>query len=394
MRTVTVVGASLAGLRSVEQLRLQGYDGRVVVIGEEPHRPYDRPPLSKAFLAGTVPADELALVETDDQDDLAAQWRLGVRAEHLDVAAGVITLSNGEEIATDGVVIATGGRPKMLPGCEYLDGVHTLRTIEDAIALRAELAGGASTVVVVGAGWIGAEVASTCRELGLRVTIVEAVRAPLARTLGMEMAAVCTALHVDHDVALRCGVGVAAFTSAPHSGGHRVTGVVLEDGTRLPADVVVVGAGMRPATDWLAGSRIDVDNGVRCDPGCVTRVPSVVAVGDVSRYQSHTGHYVRHEHWTNAAEQPATAIRNLLAGSTIDHYRPSGYVWSDQYGLRLQFAGHTEGADEVEVIDGSPDDRKFIAAYRRNGSTIGVLAMNNAKLFTRMRRQLASPIAS
>lgn len=392
MRTVTVVGASMAGLRSVEQLRLQGYEGRIVVIGEEVHRPYDRPPLSKAFLAGTVPVDELALVEAPDEDDLAAEWRLGVRAEHVDTAAGVLTLSDGEEIATDGLVIATGGRPRTLPGCDDLDGVHTLRTIDDATALRAELTGGASRIVVVGAGWIGAEVASTCQQLGLHVTVVEATKVPLARTLGGDMAAVCGALHADHGVALRCGVGVSAFTSVPHQGRQRVTGVVLEDGTRLPADVVVVGVGMRPTTDWLAGSGIDVDNGVLCDSGCVTRVPSVVAVGDVARYRSHTGHTVRHEHWTNAADQPATAIRNLLAGTTIDHYRPSGYVWSDQYGVRLQIAGNTEGADEVEVIDGSPDDRKFLAAYRRSGSTVGVLAMNNAKLFTRMRRQLASPV--
>ncbi|MGH3951925.1 MAG: NAD(P)/FAD-dependent oxidoreductase, partial [Pseudonocardiaceae bacterium] len=277
MRTVTVVGASLAGLRSVEQLRLQGYDGRIVVIGEEVHRPYDRPPLSKAFLAGTVPADELALVETADLDDLAAEWRLGVRAEHLDTAAGVVTLSDGAEVATDGVVIATGGRPRTLPGWDDLEGVHQLRTIEDATALRGDLTGNASRVVVVGAGWVGAEVASTCHQLGLQVTIVESVTAPLARTLGVDMAAVCADLHADHGVTLRCGVGVAAFTSVPHHGRHQVTGVVLEDGTQQPADVVVVGVGMRPATEWLAGSGIEVDNGVLCDPGCVTQVPSVVA---------------------------------------------------------------------------------------------------------------------
>lgn len=390
MRTVTVVGASLGGLNSVQQLREQGFDGRIVVIGEEEHRPYDRPPLSKEFLAGSVTADVLELVEAPDLDDLAADWRLGVRAEHLDTTAGVVTLSNGEEIATDGVVIATGGTARTLPGWDDLVGVHTLRTIEDAAALRAELIGGASTVVVVGAGWIGSEVASTCHRLGLHVTVVESMQVPLARSLGTGMAEVCAALHTDHGVGLHCGVGVAAFTSVGDEGHHRVTGVVLEDGKQLPADVVVVGVGMRPATDWLAGSGIDVDNGVLCDAGCVTRVPSVVAVGDVARYRSKTGRAVRHEHWTNATEQPATAVRNLLAGTTIEQYRPSGYVWSDQYGVRLQLAGDTEGADQVEVIDGSPDDRKFVAAYRRNGTTTAVLAMNNAKLFTRMRRQLAT----
>nr|MDQ3579778.1 FAD-dependent oxidoreductase [Actinomycetota bacterium] len=331
MRTVTVVGASLAGLRSVEQLRAQGYDGRVIVIGEESHRPYDRPPLSKAFLLGTSSAEDLALIDPAHENDLDAQWHLGVRAERLDTGTGGISLSDGTEIATDAVVVATGGRPRTLPGCGDLDGVYTLRTVEDASALRAELTKGASRVVVVGAGWIGAEVASTCHDLGLHVTIVESMRAPLAAALGADMAAVCTALHSDHGVALRSGTGVRAFTSVGHRDRRRVTGVELADGTTIPADVVVVGVGMRPDTEWLTGSGIDVDNGVLCDAGCVTGVPRVVAVGDVARYRNHDGALVRHEHWTNAAEQPTTAIRNLLAGATIERYRPSGYVWSDQY---------------------------------------------------------------
>lgn len=184
MRTVTVVGASLAGLNAVEQLRTQGFEGRIVVIGEESHRPYDRPPLTKKFLAGSVAADELRLADEADLTELAADWRLGVRAEHLDTAAGVVTLSDGTEIATDGVVIATGGRARSIPGWDDLVGVHTLRTIEDAIALRTELVEHAQSIVVVGAGWIGAEVASTCRELGLQVTVVEATQAPLAAALG------------------------------------------------------------------------------------------------------------------------------------------------------------------------------------------------------------------
>ncbi|MQA61865.1 MAG: NAD(P)/FAD-dependent oxidoreductase [Actinophytocola sp.] len=394
MRTVTVVGASLAGLQSVTQLRAQGYDGRIVVLGAEAHRPYDRPPLSKGFLEGSASTADLALSDPADEAGLDAQWLLGIQAARLDAATGTITLSDGTEIATDGVVIATGGSPRTLPGSEELDGVYTLRTIEDAVNLRAELTGGASSVVVVGAGWIGAEVASTCRSLGLRVTVVEAADAPLAGALGKEMAAVCTALHDDHGVTLRCGVGVERFSRRRHGDRDRVTGVVLADGTTLPADVVVVGVGMRPTTGWLAGSGIDVDDGVVCDSGCVTRVPSVVAVGDVARYRSAAGHLVRHEHWTNASEQPATAIRNLLAGSTIEDYRPSGYVWSEQYGVRLQFTGHTGHAEEVEVIDGSPDDRKFVAVYRRGGNPVGVLAMNNAKLFARTRRQLTSALVS
>lgn len=385
MRTVAVVGASLAGLRSVEELRNQGFDGRIVVIGDEIHRPYDRPPLSKAYLAGTLPADELALADQSDIDEWSAEWRLGIRAERVDPQVGEIHLSTGETMRTDGLVIATGGHARTLRGNTALKGIHTLRTLDDAVALRAELHPDAR-VVVIGAGWIGAEVASTCRELGLAVTVIESAPVPMGRALGAELGSLCADLHTDHGVDLRLGVGVADFT---HDG-SRVTGVVLHDGRRLPADVVVAGIGMHPATDWLHGSGIPLDNGVLCDPGCVTEIPSVVAVGDVARYRTPEGNYVRHEHWTNATEQPVVAIRNLLAGTTLEAFRPSGYVWSDQYGVRLQLAGETAAADEIAVVDGSPDDRKFVAEFRRAGRPIGVLAMNNAKLFGRLRRQLTS----
>ncbi|GAA5107086.1 FAD-dependent oxidoreductase [Haloechinothrix salitolerans] len=391
---MTVVGASLAGLNSVQQLRHQGFDGRIVVVGDEPYRPYDRPPLSKAFLAGRARVDDLWLCDASEQDELEAEWLLGVRAEQLDPAAGRVRLSNETEIDTDGVVIATGGRASRVPGTEDMRGVHTVRTIEDAIALRADLTNGVENVVVVGAGWIGAEIASTCHELGLSVTLLEASEVPLSRTLGDAMGSVFAALHTDHGVRLRCGERVGGFTHVNDGNGRRVTGVWLADGTQLPADVVVMGVGIRPAADWLAGSGITVSDGVVCDPGCVTELPSVVAVGDVARYRTTNGGTVRHEHWTNAAEQSATAIRNLLAGATIEHYRPSGYVWSDQYGVRLQVAGELAQPDEVEVIDGSPSDRRFVVAYRQGGETVGVLAMNNPKLFTRMRKQLAKRVTS
>lgn len=394
MRTVTVVGGSLAGLHSVQQLRQQGFDGRIVVVGEEPYRPYDRPPLSKAFLAGRARVDDLWLCDTEDQDELEAEWLLGVRAEQLDPVAGRVRLSNETEIDTDGVVIATGGRASRIPGTEDLRGVHTVRTVEDAIGLRADLTNGVENVVVVGAGWIGAEVASTCHELGLSVTLLEASDVPLSRTLGDAMGSVFAALHTDHGVTLRCGERVGGFTHVNDGSGRRVTGVWLSDGTQLPADVVVMGVGMRPAAEWLAGSGITVSDGVVCDPGCVTDLPSVVAVGDVARYRTASGGTVRHEHWTNAAEQSATAVRNLLAGATVEHYRPSGYVWSDQYGVRLQVAGELANPDEVEVVDGSPSDRRFVVAYRQGGETVGVLAMNNPKLFTRMRKQMEKRVAS
>ncbi|MEV2278708.1 FAD-dependent oxidoreductase [Nocardiopsis sp. NPDC049922] len=387
MRTVAVVGASLAGLRTVEELREQGFDGRIVVVGEEPHLPYDRPPLSKAYLAGTCAPESLGLADESDLDGLAAEWRLGARAASLDPGTRSVRLSSGEEVVADGIVVATGGRARRLPGSEGLAGVHTVRTLEDAAALRADLENSSTGVAVIGAGWIGSEVASTCHALGRPVTVVEANPTPLARVLGPTMGAICAALHTDHGVALRTGVGVESLTSTGFGPWKRVSGVNLADGTHLPADVVVVGIGMLPNTEWLAGSGIAVDNGVICDAGCVTPLPSVVAVGDVARYRG-PGGPVRHEHWTNASEQPATAVRNLLAGTTIEEYRPTGYFWSDQYGTRLQVAGHPADADEVTVVDGSPSDRRFVAEYRRRGSAVGVLAMNNPKLFGRLRRHL------
>lgn len=393
MRDIAVVGASLAGLRAVEELRAQGFDGRITVIGEEPHQPYDRPPLSKAYLAGTCTPESLRLADGSDTDELAAEWRLGVRAESLDPGTRSVRLSDGEEITADGIVIATGGRARALPGSEGLSGVHTVRTLDDAAALRADLENSSVGTVVIGAGWIGAEIASTCHVLGLPVTVVEASTTPLARALGPAMGAICAALHTDHGVDLLTGVGVSSLTSTGFGPWKRVTGVELVNGTHLPADVVVVGVGMLPATEWLAGSGIPVDNGVLCDPGCVTAFPSVVAVGDVARYQGPDGP-VRHEHWTNASEQPAIAVRNLLAGTTIEKYQSSGYFWSNQYGTRLQVAGHPADADEVTVVNGSPDDRVFVAEYRRRGYPVGVFAMNNPKLFGRHRRQLRAHVTA
>lgn len=390
MRTVTVVGASLAGLRAVEQLRSQGFDGRVTVVGDEPHPPYDRPPLTKSVLArGGTPA-ELALAEPPDLDELAADWLLGVPAARLDTAARTLVLADGRRITTDGVVVATGGRARTLPGADGLRGVHTVRTLDDALALREDLVAAQGPAVVVGAGWIGAETASACRTLGLDVTVVEADPAPLARALGPTMAAACTALHTDHGTTLRLGTGVRALTSTSRGTHRRVTGVELDDGTTLPAAVVVVGVGMRPATDWLAGSDVPLDDGVLCDDGGATAIPAVVAAGDVARYRSPEGVLIRHEHWTSATEQPATAVRNLLAGRTVESHRPSGYVWSDQYGTRIQVCGRTAGADEVETVSGAVADRRFVAAYRSGGRTTGVLAMNDPKGFTRLRRGSAA----
>lgn len=373
MKRVAVVGASLAGVRAAQELRAQGYDGGIVLIGAEAHLPYDRPPLSKGFLAGTASAASLELLDAGDLASLALDFRLGVRATALELAARRVLLSDGGSVHADGVVIATGGRARTVPAWS---GVHTLRTLDDALALRAALVPGVR-VVVIGAGFIGAEVASTCRSLGLDVTVLEALAAPMAPVLGPELAAVCARLHADHGTDLRCGVSVTAVDPA---------GVHLADGSVVPADVVVAGIGMVPSTEWLAGSGLRVGNGVDTDAGLVTALPNVVAVGDVARFAGR-----RHEHWTNASEQAPVAVANLLAGHTARTYTPSGYVWSDQYSGTLQLAGHPAPTDPLSFVDGDPASASFAAVWQRDGETVGVFALNNAKLFNRLRRPLRRP---
>ncbi|WP_327399782.1 FAD-dependent oxidoreductase [Streptomyces sp. NBC_01288] len=386
MRTVAVVGASLAGLSAARSLRKQGYDGRLVVIGDEPHRPYDRPPLSKEFLAGTVTEDDL-LLEMDDED-LRAEWLLGARAVGLQVdgAERVLLLDDGREVRADGVIVATGAAARNLPGTDGLAGVHTLRTLDDARALRDELALG-GRLVVIGGGFIGAEVASTAYALGLDVTVIEAAPTPLAGPLGETMGAIVSALHEAHGVRLLCGVGVKGL-----SGEARVDAVLLEDGRTVPADMVVVGVGARPCVEWLEGSGVELDNGVKCGADGRTSLAGVVAVGDCANwYDPRAGSHRRVEHWTGARERPEVAVAALLSWGAVEAgaSRPP-YFWSDQYGVKIQFAGHAAGADSVTVEEGATGDRSFLAVYRRAGQPVAVLAMNQPRLFMKWRKQLAA----
>jgi NADPH-dependent 2,4-dienoyl-CoA reductase/sulfur reductase-like enzyme len=384
VRTVAVVGASLAGLSAARSLRKQGYDGRLVVIGDEPHRPYDRPPLSKEFLAGTIREADLALEA--DGEDLQAEWLLGVRAAGFDPGDHAVRLADGRSVRADGVVVATGATARTLPGGEGLAGVHTLRTLDDARSLRADLARG-GRLVVIGGGFIGAEVASTAYGLGLDVTVIEAAPTPLAGPLGEAMGGIVSTLHADHGVRLLCGVGVKGL-----SGAARVEAVLLEDGRSIPADTVVVGVGARPCVEWLKGSGVVLDDGVKCGADGRTSVSGVVAVGDcASWYDPVAGVHRRVEHWTGARERPDAAVAALLSGGASTPAVPKPpYFWSDQYGVRIQFAGHSAGADSVTVEEGRPDDRSFLAVYRRSGHPVAVLGMNQPRLFTRWRKQLAA----
>ncbi|MFF1441963.1 NAD(P)/FAD-dependent oxidoreductase [Streptomyces sp. NPDC058295] len=384
MRTVAVVGASLAGLSAARSLRKQGYDGRLVVIGDELHRPYDRPPLSKEFLAGTLGEADLALEAQDE--DLGAEWLLGTRATGLDRTDRAVRLADGREVRVDGLVIATGAAARRLPGSDGLAGVHVLRTLDDARALRDELARG-GRLVVIGGGFIGAEVASTAYALGLDVTVVEVAPTPLAGPLGAAMGGIVSGLHADHGVRLLCGVGVKGL-----SGERSVDAVLLEDGRSIPADIVVVGVGARPCVEWLEGSGVELDNGVKCGADGRTALAGVVAVGDCANwYDPRAAAHRRVEHWTGARERPDAAVATLLAGGAVPPGVPRPpYFWSDQYGVRIQFAGHAAGADSVTVEEGAVGDRNVLAVYRRAGDPVAVLGMNQPRLFTRWRKQLAA----
>jgi NADPH-dependent 2,4-dienoyl-CoA reductase/sulfur reductase-like enzyme len=385
---VVVVGASLAGLRAAEELRHRGFDGRLTVVGDEEHRPYDRPPLSKQVLAGSWDLDriELTVGAEGGLDGLDVDWRLGTRATGLDPAGRRVTLAGGEDVLYDGLVIATGARPRALPGTGQLAGVHTLRTLDDCLAVRADLDAGARRVVVVGAGFIGSEVAATCRGRGCEVTVLEALPVPLGRALGDEMGSAMGDLHRDHGVAVRLGVGVAGI-----EGAGRVERVRLADDTVVEADLVVVGIGVTPNTGWLEGSGLALDDGVVCD--ATTRAaPGIVAAGDVARWPSHRfGELMRVEHWDNAIAMGEHAARRLLedlaggAASPGEPYDPVPWFWSDQYDRKIQLAGRSGDADEVRVVDGSVDERRFVALYRRGDRLIGALAMNRPRLLVAFR---------
>ena len=379
-----VVGGSLAGLRAAEALRREGHDGPITIIGAEPHSPYDRPPLSKQLLGGAWTREQ---VELRQAPDIAAEFRLGVTATALDVSGRMLTLDGGEQVPFDGLVIATGATPRLLPGTPPLDGVFVLRTVDDCMAVRATFER-RPRVTVIGAGFIGSEVASTARSLGLEVTVLEALAVPLVRVLGEQLGAICAELHRDGGTDLRLGVGVSGFT-----GESRVEGVVLSDGTVVPADVVVVGVGVAPATAWLESSTLTIDNGVVCDERCraVGGEGVVVAAGDVARwFNPRFDTDMRVEHWTNAVEQAEAAARALVHGDAAAPFDPVPYFWSDQYGSKIQYVGHSGPGDELLIVEGDPAERKFVAAFGRAGRMVAAFALNRPSRIMAYRSMIAS----
>jgi NADPH-dependent 2,4-dienoyl-CoA reductase/sulfur reductase-like enzyme len=384
LRRIVVVGASLAGLRATETLRARGFDGELTLIGDEPHRPYDRPPLSKQVLQGTWEPEQTMFRRKDGYDALALDMRLGVRATSVDLRARRVILADGTFADYDRLIVATGARARSLSGMATRAGLLALRGLDDAIALRRELMN-VSHVAIVGAGFIGLEVAASCRARGLHVTVIESLPVPLSPALGTTLCEMVAALHRDHGVDLRTGVSVADV-----SGESRVASVVLSDGSRIDADVVVVGIGVTPNTEWLEGSGLTLDNGIVCND-CGEAAPGVYAAGDVARVANRWhGDSPRIEHWTNAVEQGVHAAENSLAGpASSTSFSSVPYFWSDQYDRKIQFVGRARPHDEMVIVDGSLADRRLTALYRCGNRVVACLAVNQPRALIKYKKLIA-----
>jgi NADPH-dependent 2,4-dienoyl-CoA reductase/sulfur reductase-like enzyme len=378
VRRIVVAGASAAGLATAETLRREGYDGTLTLVGDEPHPPYDRPPLSKQFLTGQWDTGQLALRTEADLDALGLDLRLGVAATRLDPATRSVRLSDGSTVSYDGLVIATGVRPRRLPGRD----AQVLRSLDDALALRERLGPG-RRLVVVGAGFLGAEAAAAAVGLGADVTLLEPAPVPLAHVVGTAVGQVLTRAHLERGVELRTGVTVSEVTG---------TGVLLADGELVEGDAVLVAVGSRPNTEWLAGSGLAVEDGVSCDAYCEA-APGIYAAGDVARwYNPLFATSMRIEHRTNASEQGMAAARNLLAAPEARKpFAPVPHFWSDQYDMRIQAYGHLRGHDEVAVVQGDLAERHFVVAYRKDDRLTGVLGVGvTPKVLRGWRQALAA----
>lgn len=390
MEHLVVVGASLAGIRAVESARRAGHTGRITLVGAERHLPYDRPPLSKAFLddTGEEPADPRYRTEEHLRDELGVELRLGSPATSLDTGATLVGIGDGSEVSYDALVVATGGAARMLPGTEHLTGVHALRTWDDALAVRSALDAGARTVVI-GAGFIGSEVASSARKRGLSATIVETLPVPLVRSVGEDMGTACADLHREHGTDLRCGETVDGLES---SADGAVTGVRLGSGEVVPADLVVVGIGVSPCTEWLAGSGVELherDRGVVAD-ATLRAADGVYAAGDVVHFPNHLfdGEVMRVEHWTTAAEQGALAAKNALDPANATELGTVPYFWSDWYSSRIQFVGRP-AADEIRVVSSELGDDRFLALYRRGDRLVGTITIDRPTQIMKYKRLIS-----
>jgi 3-phenylpropionate/trans-cinnamate dioxygenase ferredoxin reductase subunit len=392
-RTV-VVGASLAGLRGAESLRKSGFAGSLTIVGDEPHPPYDRPPLSKAVLTGEIAADATTLPNLVALD---ATWRLGVPATRLDRVRRTITLQGGETLAYDRLLVATGASARAWPDADQarLEGVFTLRGRDDAQALRHALTASPGHVLVIGGGFIGCEVAASCRTLDLPVTLVETGATLLARVLGQHLGSVVEAMHKRRGVTIRTGVKVKALED---DGTGRVMRARLGDGTAIPADVVVVALGAVRNTAWLEGSGLSFDEGgLDCDAdGYALDTDGqadthIAAAGDVARFPHplYPGHPIALEHWGHAVAQGARAGR-ILAGHAAEPYAEVPAFWSSQNGITIKSVGLTEGADGFVIARGDPKEGRFLAVYGRAGRCVAAVAFDCARWLPAYAERIAA----
>jgi phthalate 3,4-dioxygenase ferredoxin reductase subunit len=393
MNRVVVVGASIAGTRTVQALRASGFDGELVLIGDESHAPYDRPPLSKDFLRH-APAGraDLDLLDAQMWKSADIDLRLGVTAVGLDLSGKRVLTDDNADIDYDTCVVATGASARKNPWSPN-PHVFTLRTVGDAVALRARLARGVR-IAVVGAGFIGSEVASTARAIGCAVTVIDPMPVPLYRSLGANVGALLAPLPHRFGVSMRLRVGVSEMRDSAH-------GVVLDltDGSSLEVDIVVVGIGAVPNDAWLAGSGLRVSDGVMCDQFCrAIGRDDIFAVGDVSRYQhAISGEFIRSEHWTNAVEQATVVAHNIVNSDEMSAYQPVEYVWSDQYDVKLQLSGRVAAGVSYEVVGNLDFADDYLSAAilcaDAHGQLIGSVTVNWPRASAQSRRMLAKGLS-
>src|SRR2546423_4898167 len=366
--THVIVGAALAGAKAAEALREEGFEGRIVLMGTEPELPYERPPLSKEYLRGEAPREKARLHEDGFYESHDIELRTGTTVTAVDTGASQVELEGGERVGYDRLLLTTGAEPRRLtvPGSD-LDGIHYLRDLPDSDALAALLAKGSGRVVVIGAGWIGAEVAASARVKGLEVALVEMAQVPLERVLGREVGEIYAGVHRDHGVELHLGATLEAF-----EGGGRVERVKLAGGETIDCDFAVVGVGVVPRTELAEKAGLEVGDGILVSKRLETSVPGVFAAGDVANaFHPFYGGKLRVEHWANALNQPATAARAMLGKQGVSYDRLP-YFFSDQYDVGMEYVGHASEWDEV-VLRGDPDAPEFIAFWLEDGAvTAGV----------------------
>lgn len=370
MRTIVIVGASLAGLRAAEALRAQGFDGELTIVGEEPHAPYNRPPLSKGLLTGADTPASCALAEAVDT---GATWMLGRRATRLDLGSRHVVLDGGQRLPFDGLVIATGSRPRAWPGGPAPAGVLTLRGLDDALALRDALQSGLRRLLVVGGGFVGSEIASSAARLGVAVTLLELAGGPLEPILGPQIGALVARAHRARGVDLRTRTTVRRFLGA-----GRLRGAELTDGTTIEAGLAVVALGAVPNVEWLERSGLRLDGGVVCEPTLACHgARGVVAAGDVARWPHPVfdDELIAVGHWSNAAEQGRAAARTLLQPQAAEPFAELPAFWSEIHGDRIRSAGLPALADEAYVLEGSLEDHRLIAGYGRRGTLVGAVSI-------------------